>query len=58
MNTYSGDQMDYERPKAIKIVVNKSEDITVYLHKYRPNPKNANEEYFAAEQIGVYKDFI
>lgn len=58
MNTYSGDQIDYERPKAIKIVINKSEDITIYLHKYRPDPKNANEEYFAAEQVGIYTDFL
>ena len=59
LNTYSGNNINYERPKAIKITINKNEDIVVYLHKYRPNPNNAEQEYFAAEQLGVtYTTFM
>ena len=51
ISQYNGDDIEYERPKAIKIVVNTEKDIVIYLYKYTND--NGNIFHFAAEQYGV-----
>lgn len=51
ISQYSGDDMNYERPKAIKIIVNSEKDIVIYLYKYTND--NGASFHFAAEQYGI-----
>jgi hypothetical protein len=51
VSQYNGDDIVYERPKAIKIVVNTEKDIVIYLYKYTND--NGDTFHFAAEQYGI-----
>ena len=48
---YMGNEMNYERANAIKLVINSEKDIIVYIYKYTED--DGVTYHFAAEQYGV-----